>query len=129
MDRWLNGDLWMVLISIFFGIVFWWNVPGLQMGLFDETGLPPKVIPLHSIANGMEGSGWFLVAILVATQRYRPASCVVSFVSGMWAWDMITTAFLPNMPVPSHYWAWGPMTILAMTVFSGVLWRLHEVST
>lgn len=117
----------LILFFSLAGLVFWLNVPGLYAGFFDETGLPPEVIPLHSFANGLEGTGWLLVAIMTGLRRYRAAAWVGYFVVGMWAWDMTTTTYLSNMPVPPYQWAWGPLTVLILLVGVGRLWRRPDI--
>lgn len=96
------------------GLIFWANVPALFAGHFAATGLPPATIPLHAFANGLEGTGWFAVAFLTLKGRFEAASWLGYFCAGLWAWDMVTTAYLPAMPVPPHQWLWGPISVLLM---------------
>ncbi len=128
MNRSHRSEWGLPLFFTLIGFIFWANVPGLHAGLFERTGLPEAIIPLHMIANGIEGTGWFLVAWLSWTCRWRIAAWFACFLAGMWCWDMMTTAYLPHMPVPPFQWFWGPASVVLMVVAANRLWRRPSIA-
>ncbi len=94
-----------------FGLSFAVTVMSLINGDYNRSGLPGSVLPWHMIANGLEALLCFLAAALIWAGSVRAAGWLGLFAVGMFAWDMLTTAFLMNMPIP---WQpiWGPIALL-----------------
>ena len=85
----------------------------LLKGDYDQTGLPLVVLPWHAVANGIEALLWLGAATLIWKGSAREAGWVGLFAAGMFSWDALTTAFLPNMPIPWQA-VWSPVVICVM---------------
>ncbi len=102
-----------VALSVFTGVVFASTVVSLARGDYAASGLPASVLPWHGVGNAIESALWFAVATLAWIGRSVAAGWLALFGTGMFAWDMLTTAFLPAMPIP-HQQIWGPVAVVLM---------------
>ncbi|OGB21354.1 MAG: hypothetical protein A3I66_04670 [Burkholderiales bacterium RIFCSPLOWO2_02_FULL_57_36] len=102
--------IWLFAVLAFLFAATVWS---LLKGDYDQTGLPLVVLPWHAVANGIEALLWLGAATLIWKGSAREAGWVGLFAAGMFSWDALTTAFLPNMPIPWQA-VWSPVVICVM---------------
>lgn len=117
-----HGRALLFLLAV--GLGFAGTVASLMHGDYAQSGLPGSVLPWHTVANAIEAAFWLGSAWLVWAGSLRAAGWLGLFASGMFAWDMLSTAFLLNMPLPGQP-VWGPIALVCML---GVAAHLRRTS-
>lgn len=92
-------------------------------GQFNGIGLPPEMLTMEAVANGLEAFGWLVVFALSWTSRRSASARMAVFLGGFLFFDVITTFVLP-MPLPPYFLVWG--TVLVVVQLLGARYLFKE---
>ena len=106
--------VWRALFALFF-VNFAATVAAILAGDFDSTGLPPRMLPMEVVNNGVEAALWLSVAVLSLLKKPRFAAELCVFLAGFLWFDVLTTHALV-MPIPPGFFWWGSALVVLMLV-------------
>ena len=113
----ISQNLWRALFALL-ALSFSDSSLQIELGHFDDIGLPAAMVSMERVGNAAEAAGWAIVFILSFAKNPLIAPELCLFLAGMLFFDVHTTWPL-DMPLPPYFLVWGSV-LAAVQILAGL---------